>query len=100
MIKGLMGAALALTVVVGGVSDADAFTRKRVTTGPYGATASFSASTGCVGNTCSRTATRTGPYGNSLHRSSSATCAGGACTISGSTSGPYRGVSRSTTITR
>ena len=101
MIKALMGSALALVVVVGAASDADAFTRKRTTVGPYGGQSNFSANVECYGNSCTRNATRRGAYGNTVNRSATMTCEGGACVKNSSTEGPWhRGISSSTVYTR
>ncbi|WMS43890.1 hypothetical protein RDV64_05730 [Acuticoccus sp. MNP-M23] len=101
MIKLLTGTALAVMVMAGAATDADAFERKRVTTGTYGNQSTFNSSAGCAGGTCSRSATRTGPAGNAVVHGGSVNCANGVCNTSRSTKGTRgRSVSSSGSITR
>lgn len=89
MMKVLMGTALALTVVAGAASDAEAFTRKRTITGPYGGQAHFNSNVQCYGNTCTRSATRQGVYGRTITNNGSLSCYGGACNSQGTVTGRW-----------
>lgn len=89
MMKALMGSTLALVVVAGAASDAEAFTRKRTITGPYGGQTHFNSRVDCYGNTCTRSATRQGIYGRTITNNGSMTCGGGACTTSGVVTGRW-----------
>ncbi|RAH98958.1 hypothetical protein DLJ53_25345 [Acuticoccus sediminis] len=101
MLKVLTGSALALALVVGTASDADAFSRKRTVTGPNGNTASYNADVNCAGGTCSRQSTRRGFYGNTVNRNGSVSCANGTCSGASYAEGPWhQGVSRSGSISR
>lgn len=96
-------AVLALTGIVSlaTVSQAAAWTRSGTTTTPRG-TYHSSASGGCAGGTCSRSATATGPYGGSASRSGSVTrTAPGSYSYSRTTTGPYgNSVNRSGSVNR
>lgn len=90
----------AVTLMVFGVADANAFQRSGTVSSARG-TGSYSGSVSCYGGTCSRTMNRTGAQGRTMSNSGSITkTAPGQYSYSGSTTGPNGNTrSRSGTIT-
>jgi hypothetical protein len=73
MKKLLTMAALAGSLSVATMAEANAWTRSGTVTGPNGNTVTRSGSGGCAGGVCTGTRTTTGPRGNSVTRSGVAT---------------------------
>ncbi|KQZ01197.1 hypothetical protein ASD45_10290 [Pseudolabrys sp. Root1462] len=95
----LASISLAAALVVGGSSAASAWTRSGTVTTPRG-TYYGSASGGCAGGTCSRSASITGPNGRTVSRSGSITrTAPHSYSYSRTTTGPQgRSVTRAGTV--
>lgn len=101
MNRTLLVLSLAGFVSAAAVSEAAAWTRTGSTTTPRG-TYNSSASAGCAGGTCSRSAVTTGPYGGTVARSGSVTrTAPGTYNYSRNVTGPNgNSVNHSGTVTR
>lgn len=95
----LASLAIAAALVVAGSSAASAWTRSGTVTTPRG-TYTGSASGGCAGGTCSRSATVTGPNGRTVSRSGSISRTGPhSYSYSRTTTGPQgRSVTRAGTV--
>jgi len=95
----LASLSIAAAVVVAGCSAASAWTRSGTVTTPRG-TYTGSASGGCAGGTCSRSATVTGPNGRTVSRSGSISRTGPhSYSYSRTTTGPQgRSVTRAGTV--
>lgn len=96
----LVSASLAVVLALGSVTAANAWTRSGSVTTARG-TYHGSASGGCGGGSCSRSASVTGPYGGTASRSGSVTQTGpNSYDYSRTTTGPQGGsVTRSGTVT-
>lgn len=93
--------ALAVALVAGAASTANAYERSSKTTGAYGRTVSSQGSGSCVGGACSSQQSVTGPRGNTVSRQGATSCAGGKCSGAATYTGPAGNtVTRTRSISR